>query len=413
MNILMLCSTFPYPPTKGRKQLRTYHLLQYLAQRHRVTLLTQRSQEVTDEEVKFLREQVAELAIFALEKTAPPKKLIDKAKRLRTFIKEGTLPKILSSYSADIADWVNTVVTNSTFDCIVCEDSADEIYISPNWQNFFGVVLNLHCSEYSVYKQQLEIGDSKNELKDQINLSFRRRYERSYLNKFSAIITVTEIERRIIKKLDPESHVVTVANGVDLKKFPRRVTNQGGQRMIFVGNMDRPFNIDAARLLALEIFPEIRQRYPEAALELVGANPVPEILELKNLPGIEVTGKVRCVVEYLHWATVFVIPIRQGFGLKNRTLEAMAAGVPVVGSDRALSGLQVDGANVPLRAMRANTIEEYVYAIARLFSESKLRAKLSENGRKLVETEYTWDKVGQKYERVLTEACNKINKSPN
>ncbi len=403
----MLCSTFPYPPTKGRKQLRTYHLLQYLAQRHRVTLLTQRSQEVSDEEVEVLREQVAELAIFTPETTEPPQKLIDKAKRLRTFLQEGTLPKVLSSYSADIADWVNTEVTNSTFDCIVCEDSADEIYISPNWQNFFGVVLNLHCSEYSVYKQQLEIGDSKNELKDQINLGFRRRYERSYLGKFSAIVTVTEIERRIVKKLDPESRIVAIANGVDLKKFPRRVTNQGGQRIVFVGNMERPFNIDAARMLALEIFPEIRQRYPEAALELVGANPVPEILELKNLPGIKVTGKVRNVVEYLHWATVCVIPIRQGFGLKNRTLEAMAAGVPVVGSDRALSGLQVDGASIPLRAMRANTIEEYVYAIARLFSESKLRAKLSENGRKLVETEYTWEKIGQKYERILIDACVK------
>ncbi|MGV2828680.1 glycosyltransferase [Myxosarcina sp. GI1(2024)] len=405
MNILMLCSTFPYPPTKGRKQLRTFHLLEYLAQRHRVTLLTKRSEEVTDEEVEVLRERVAELAIFTVEKTKTSTKLIDKAKRLGTFIQQGTLPKILSAYSSDIAAWVDTAVNEGAFDCIVCEDSADEIYINPSWRDAIGVVLNLHCSEYSIYKQQIETGDSKNELKDQINLGFRRRYERNYLGKFSVVVTVTEIERRMVKKLDPESRIVTIANGVDLKKFPRRVTNQGGQRIIFVGNMDRPFNIDAARLLALEIFPEIRQRYPEAALELVGANPVPEVLELKALPGVKVTGKVRSVVEYLHWATVCVIPIRQGFGLKNRTLEAMAAGVPVVGSDRALSGLQVDGANFPLRAMRANNIEEYVYAIARLFSEPKLRAKLSENGRKLVETEYTWDKIGQKYERVLIDAC--------
>ena len=82
----------------------------------------------------------------------------------------------------------------------------------------------------------------------------------------------------------------------------------------------------------------------------------------------------------------------------------MASGVPIVGSDRALSEFKVDGTTVPLRAMRANTLEEYIYAIGRLFSEPKLRDKLSENARSFVEAEYTWDKVGQKYEQVLLDS---------
>jgi glycosyltransferase involved in cell wall biosynthesis len=41
------------------------------------------------------------------------------------------------------------------------------------------------------------------------------------------------------------------------------------------------------------------------------------------------------MAEYLHQATVCVIPMHT----KNKTLEAMAAGVPVVGSDRGLEGL--------------------------------------------------------------------------
>ncbi len=405
MKILMLCSTFPYPPTKGRKQLRTFHLLQHLVSNHEVTLVTQRTEEVTDEEVEMLQEQVTELVIFPVKTTSQTVGLMDKAKRLSTFVQQGTPPEILKTYSEEIATWVKEAVNNGQFDAIACEDSNDEIYINPEWQESIGTVLNLHFSEYGKYKQQLETGDSDNEIKDRINLGLRKRYEQNYLEKFKAIVTVTEKDRRIVKELEPESQIKVIPNGVDLSKFPRRVTNQGGQRIIFVGNMDRPFNIDAARFLALEVFPEIRKRYPEAALELVGAKPTDEVLELDEILGVTVTGKVKSVVEYLHWATVCVIPIRKGFGLKNRTLEAMAAGVPVVGSDRALAGLKVDGANVPLRAMRANKLEEYVYAIGRLFSEPKLREKLSENGRLLVETEYTWDKVGQKYEQVLIDAC--------
>ena len=409
MKILMLSSTFPYPPTRGRKQLRTFHLLKYLSNSHHVTLLTQRDKKISDEEVEALKKHLTELVTFPREEASESSGIIEKAKRLGTFIQQGTPPEILKAYSSAIANWVKQAVKEKSFDVITCEDSTNEIYINSKWREQLGTVLNVHSSEYGKYKQQLETGDSENELKDQINLGVLRRYEQSYLSKFIQIVTVTQKDKRLLKELEPESHITVIPNGVDLAKFPRRVTNQGGQRIVFVGNMDRPANINAARFLGLEIFPAVRQRYPEATLELVGAKPVAEIQELNSLPGIEVTGEVSSVVEYLHWATVCILPMRQGFGLKNRTLEAMAMGVPVVGSDRALSGLEVDGASVPLRAMRANTLEEYVYAIGRLFAEPKLREKLSENGRSLVEKEYTWEKVGQRYEQVLLDSLKSVN----
>ena len=408
MKILMLSSTFPYPPTRGRKQLRTFHLLKYLSNSHHVTLVTERDKNISDEEIEALEEQVTELIIFPPEEASESSGIIDKAKRLGTFIQQGIPPEILKSYSTAIATWVQKAVQEESFEVISCEESTNEIYINSKWREQLGTVLNVHSSEYGQYKQRLETGDSENELKDQINLGVLRRYEQSYLSKFAQIVTVTQKDKRLLKELEPESQITVIPNGVDLAKFPRRITNQGGQRIVFVGNMDRPANINAARFLALEIFPAVRERYPEATLEVVGAKPVEEIQELDSLPGIEVTGEVTSVVEYLHWATVCVLPMRQGFGLKNRTLEAMAMGVPVVGSDRALSGLEVDGASVPLRAMRANTLEEYVYAIGRLFTEPKLREKLSENGRSLVENEYTWKRVGQRYEQVLLKSLKSV-----
>ena len=405
MKILMLSSTFPYPPSRGRKQLRTFHLLKYLCDRHRVTLITRPSEDIPDEEREVIRELVEELIIFPAATSQEQTGLLDKAKRLGTFLQQGTPPQVLAAYSPTIAAWIDEAVSQRQFDAIACEDDIDEIYIRPQWREELGTVLNLHGSEYGKFKQQLERGDSDNELKDQINLGLLRRYEQSYLAKFAAIVTIDRADKKLLKELNPESKITVIPNGVNLSLFPRRVTNQGGQRIVFVGNMDRPANIDAARFFALEVFPAIRQRYPEATLELVGARPSPQVEELDSLPGIKVTGEVSSVVEYLHWATVCVMPMRKGSGLKNRTLETLATGVPLVGSDRALAGLAVDGPNVPLRAMRANTVEEYVYAIGRLFTQPKLREKLSENGRSLVENEYTWSKIGQQYEKVLLDAC--------
>jgi hypothetical protein len=64
MNILMLSSTFPYPPTRGGTQVRTFNLVKYLSQRHAISLVTQRDRDVTDAEIAGLRDCVDNLVVF-------------------------------------------------------------------------------------------------------------------------------------------------------------------------------------------------------------------------------------------------------------------------------------------------------------------------------------------------------------
>ena len=402
MKILMLSSIFPYPPTKGRIELRTFHLLKYLGARHEVTLVTNCLSGVGSEEVAALRELVQELAVFPqVQSITEHEGLLNQAKHLTTFLGQGKPPQVLSNYNPAMQEWVDKAIADREFAILTAEHSMSEIYVRPEWRRQLGTVVNIHHSLYGIRKHEVETHTGKNELANRLNLPLLRRYEESYCAKFNSIVTVTEDDRKFFKELNPESKITVIPNGVDLNLFPKRVSNPGGHRIVLMGAMDNSANIDSARFFSLEIFPEILHRYPEARLEIVGARPVPEVLELAKLPNIKVTGEVKSMVEYLHWATVCVVPTLRGFGLQNKTLEAMAAGVPVVGSDRALLGLKVDGANVPWRAMRANKLEEYVYAIGRLFVEPKLREKLSANGRTLVEKEYTWEKIGQRYENVI------------
>ncbi|YAI81773.1 MAG: glycosyltransferase [cyanobacterium endosymbiont of Rhopalodia sterrenbergii] len=51
--------------------------------------------------------------------------------------------------------------------------------------------------------------------------------------------------------------------------------------------------------------------------------------------------------------------------------------------------------------MRANDVDEYAYAIGRLFEQPNLREKLSINGRALIEKEYTWERTGERYEQLF------------
>lgn len=400
MKILMLSATFPYPPTLGGTQIRTFYLLKYLSRQHSITVVTLQTPEVSDADIAGLRQWVDELVIFPRPEPASHG-LIAKLQRFRGFVWNSTPPNVRSIHSADAQAWIDSAVAAGKFDAITCEHCVNEIYVRPQWQSQLRPLVNIHSSVYGTCKNQLQTGTSSHMWRDRLNLNLLKRYEQKYCGKFPAIVVTTSEDAQQIRTFNPHPEIVIIPNGVDFSDFPYRTTDPGGQQLIFVGTMDYVANIDAARFLSLEIFPVLQQRYPDATLELVGARPVPKVLELGQIPGITVTGRVDSMVDYLHRSTVCVIPMRTGFGIKNKTLEAMAAGVPVVGSDRGLEGLAVDGANVPLSALRANQITDYVHAIDRLFQDAALRTRLSQSARQLVEQGYTWEQAGKQYETAI------------
>ena len=412
MKILMLSSTFPYPPSSGGTQVRTFNLLKYLARNHQVTLATQRPKYVTDDEVEALRCCVNRLAIFpGPQKPKEPNigalskagiNVLGKAQRFGNFMVEGTPPSVRYLYSPKMQEWVDDYVESGSCDAITSEHSVNEIYVQPLWRQKLKTLINIHSSVYGTCRQQLQSGTSSNPLRDRLQLRLLRKYEQRYCSKFSGIVTTTDEDRRQIQEFKPRARISVIPNGVDFDHFPERKEDPGGHKIIFIGAMDNLPNIDAVRFFSKEAFPLLKLHYPDLSLTIAGARPVPEILELQNQPGIEVTGTVPSLVEYLHRSTVCVVPMRTGYGIKNKTLQAMAAGVPVVASDRGLEGLAVDGRDIPPRALRANRLEEYVRAVTRLFEDRVLRRELSKNARSFVESEYTWEAAGFRYEQVLS-----------
>ena len=388
--------------------MRTFHLLQHLSQNHSVTLATQVSPQISSAEVSALRQVVNHLATFPTPDPNPSlstssRKWLGKLDRFTQFLRQGTPPNVLHHYSPALQAWLDDQIQTHPPQAITCEHSANEIYIRPQWQTQFTTVVNIHSSVYGTCRNLLQTQTAENPLREQLNLPLLYRYEKRYCAKFSQIVVTTDEDRSQIQALRPDKPVTVIPNGVDLARFPYHLSDPNQQNLVFIGAMDNLANIDAACFLGQAIFPKLKQRYPQATLALVGARPDPKVQSLQTIPGITVTGAVPSMADYLHQATVCVIPMRTGFGIKNKTLEAMAAGTPVVASDRGLEGLRVDQPGKLLRALRANQVDEFVEAIGRLFEDAQLRQQLSTQSRAWIEAEYTWTIAGQRYEQVLTE----------
>ncbi|NER80338.1 MAG: glycosyltransferase [Leptolyngbya sp. SIO1D8] len=403
MNILMLSVTFPYPPSLGGTEVRTFHLLKALQQNHQVTLFTLRHGGIPEADVQALKNWVSDLKVFPAPTNQYDRSIFSKAARFGRFLVEGTPASTRHRYTAEIQGWIDEQANSGKFDAITCEHSANEVFVSPTVQaRIPRRVVDIHSSIYGTCKQQLATGTAENPLRERLNLALFKRYETRYCGKFTDLVVTTPEDAKQIQKLRPDRQVHVVTNGVDLDEFSLRSQDPGGHDLVFVGAMDTPANVDAAVYFSRDILPLLRVQYADAKLYLVGTRPSPAVLALKELPGVVVTGKVPSTTDYLHKAAVCVVPLRMGYGIKNKTIEAMAAGVPVVASDRGLEGLDVDGGQTPLRALRANTPQDYVAAISQLFENPTLRQTLSSNARTMIEADYTWESAGKAYRQVLS-----------
>ncbi len=405
MKILMISAILPSPYTQNSIPTRTFNLMKNLSQSHEVTLVAQHYQMAKDDHIGTLGEWVQDLVIFPHHQEMGRRGIMYRAKRLGQLLKEGTPKSVLSYYSPQMQQWIDEKVAEKTFDVITCEHSVNEIYVRPEWQNQVRTIVNIHGSMYGTCQKYLDRPTAgKKSLREQLNLPLLKRYEQQYCSKFSALVTTTAEDKQQIKALQTEKKITVIPNGVDLNLFPQRANDPGGYQLLYIGHQEELAVTEEVNFLAQSVFPELKKRYREIHLTLVG---IPDSLShWGEISGITIADKNLSLQALLQKATVCISPTQAGLGMKLAPLRAMAMGVPVVGSDRALEGLNVDGTTANLAAMRANRLEEYIYAIGRLLQDAQLRQRLSQNARRLVEKNHNWRSLTQQYEKVLTANVN-------
>jgi hypothetical protein len=160
-------------------------------------------------------------------------------------------------------------------------------------------------------------------------------------------------------------------------------------------------NIEAARLLALEVWPAVRQQHPDATLTLVGSEPTRTVQALASAAaGIVVTGAVPDVRPYLWSAAIAAAPIVTARGIQNKVLEAVAAGLPTVVTPNILRSLPptLTGACVS-----AETAADLAAALVTLL------AKSPEERRAIALTADTqslrWERQLLPFGRLVEDAC--------
>jgi glycosyltransferase involved in cell wall biosynthesis len=238
-------------------------------------------------------------------------------------------------------------------------------------------------------------------------LSRTENTEADLLDIFDHVLVTSSVDRNAlldtIKKGKTPAPISVLSNGVDHDYFqPNPNLAKEPETLVFSGKMSYHANISMVKYLVSEIMPLIWQRRPAVRLFVVGKDPSPDIKTMDKNRLITVTGTVSDIRPFLWKSTVAVAPLVYGAGIQNKILEAMAVGLPVVTTSKALLSL---GAVPDRDILLGDTPEEFAASVLRLLDKPDWGHKLGDAGRLFVQEHHDWGRISEQlagiYESVL------------
>jgi glycosyltransferase involved in cell wall biosynthesis len=199
-------------------------------------------------------------------------------------------------------------------------------------------------------------------------------------------------------------NVYKIPNGIDIENF----SNNGDESFIlYAGRFDWNKNVCSL----VNVFAQIHKSYSSYRLYLVGAGPEGKKIEnLVNERGIQSHVKIipwlprNKLTELMSRCSVFVLP--SFFEVSPVVvLEAMASAKPVIArANMGTVDIIIHGENGYLY----NNNEELREYLEKLLSDDNLREKIGRNARRVVEREYAFSKIADKYEELFYTLIKKL-----
>jgi len=226
------------------------------------------------------------------------------------------------------------------------------------------------------------------------------RIERWIAERAKVYLITAEADRAHLEKLVPGGPFLRLPNGTALVEHPPVERLGDGRTVGFYGGMAWEPNRSAALFLARDVMPRLRAKVPDARLRIAGGPPFQALDACGATPGLELVGPMSNPRAFLSQCDVFATPMLQGSGFKNKIIEAMACGMPLVTNELGAEALSPEARAAMLVAEGADGVAN---AIAALLGDADRRARLGAAARTVAEREYRWDALAGEMRRVLVE----------
>lgn len=264
------------------------------------------------------------------------------------------------------------------------------------------IVLNEHNVEWMFYKNIAK--SSPNPIKKLAYWidSFRLKKAEERLHRkirFSLVTFVSKKDMDFYRRwMKASERLCLVPPGAEEHQIARGKKKKS--TILFVGKMSAMPNVEGVEWFCTRVMPAIKKEIPDAVFEIVGKDPSSNIKKLSN-DHIRVAGTVDSVSDYYASASLVVLPLLHGGGVKIKLLEAASYGSPIVSTSVGVEGTDFEDG---VHALVADDDSTFAQQCIRLLKDDKLSSTLSQNALNLFKQKYLWEKICEGYEREL-EKC--------
>lgn len=276
----MLTHRLPAPPNRGDR-IRAFHLLGELSRHFNVSLACVSDHKPTAEENQLLRDRVERCAVRVIG---------GRSSHLRGLVAlaQGRAATPACFFRRDLAERIVSWHRDQPFDAVLTFCSgmiryADAVLrATPDGRPRPRHVLDLvdvDSSKWSAYARQRRLG-----WLDPMRWVYAaearrlRPIEAGASVPFDRVTVVSEREASEYRRtVGDASRLSVVSNGVDLDAYSPGPPWEGEDampRVVFVGQMDYPPNVEAVRWFARRVWPEVRAAVPAAVFRIVGRSPL-------------------------------------------------------------------------------------------------------------------------------------------
>lgn len=382
MRILRLSPVLPWPPDGGG-ETRIHQMLKGSSEYAETTFIAPYdASRLSDETVQQLIPRDVNARIIAVPQRFPVGRQLKGIVSLRPYHCE-------VYFSKEMAKAVERELHTATYDLVYCHFLYTLRYLPANID--IPIVLDQHNVDRQIWERRTRARPMPTKLIFAWNLWKTKRFENRWLKRIWAYVSVSDEDRMLTRAYAAPivKHFFVAEQGLEVETFTpvdfRAKSEPNTITLAFLGSFGLDFNSVAAEKLMGSLFPRLRVECPDISFKLIiiGKNPTTKMIKLAEKDeAITVTGRVEDVRPWLQKADIFVAPLTFGGGAKWKVVQAMAMGLPVVGTNYAFQGLE---GNDNVHFVRANEEQEFIQDIADLAHDLEKRIVLGRNARLFIE----------------------------
>jgi glycosyltransferase involved in cell wall biosynthesis len=212
-----------------------------------------------------------------------------------------------------------------------------------------------------------------------------RRSERRMLRQADKIVVLSQKDAGLLPPGTAEVHVVAPPLVVGMGEIDRSAPIPG--EVLFVGFLARWENEEGLLWFLSDVWPRIKTAAPSACLRVAGLGIRSTVSEAARLAGVDLLGFVPDLEPLYERASVVVVPVRLGAGVKFKVVDALVAGVPVVTTTVGAEGI---GDQSWFAGMHDDA-EEFANAVLRVLEEPAEAALQSVEVQEKARHVYRWE----------------------